>query len=164
MTKKELLYALKDENLTKEERWLILFLLFIKFLMGSFGLIFTIFLIRKFFKYFLKELHSQLEKNKKKFTGMGQERTLFFFIVKVIILAKKERKIPTDYFRLLMHLLKKSVKKIIKDHPYADVGEQAGYLLEYYGKPNHLIGLPQPLPKIYYDAYDFLKEIFKNSK
>ena len=78
-----------------------------------------------------------------------------------MIFLKKQRKIPTDYFRLLMYLLAKSVKKIVRDFPYADVGEQAVYLLEYYGKPNYLVGLPQPLPKIYYDTYDFLKENFK---
>ena len=81
-----------------------------------------------------------------------------------INLAKKQGKIPIDYFKLIMHLLKKSIKKIVTDHPYATVEEQAGYLLEYYYKPNYLVGLSQPLPKIYYDAYNFLKEILENSK
>ena len=103
-------------------------------------------------------------KDNNKFTGMGQERRLFFYIIKFIILGKKEGKIPTDYYKLIMHLLKKSIKKIVTDHPYASVEEQAGYLLEYYYKPNYLVGLSQPLPKIYYDAYNFLKEILENSK
>jgi hypothetical protein len=163
MSLKELLRALKNKDLTDAERWLILFLLFIKFLIVSFGFIFSIFLVRKFFKYFLKQMNFKVKDNNK-FTGMGPERRLFFYIIKFIILGKKEGKIPMDYFKLIMHLLKKSIKKIVTDHPYASVEEQAGYLLEYYYKPNYLVGLSQPLPKIYYDAYNFLKEILENSK
>jgi len=161
MTLEELLHALKNKNLSDAERSLILFLLFIKFLIVSFGFIFSIFLVRKFFKYFLKQMNF---KNNNKFTGMGPQRRLFFYIIKFIILAKKQGKIPIDYFKLIMHLLKKSIKKIVTDHPYATVEEQAAYLLEYYYKPNYLVGLSQPLPKIYYDAYNFLKEILENSK
>jgi hypothetical protein len=161
MTLEELLHALKNKNLSDAERSLILFLLFIKFLIVSFGFIFSIFLVRKFFKYFLKQMNF---KNNNKFTGMGPQRRLFFYIIKFIILGKKEGKIPIDYFKSIMHLLKKSIKKIVMDHPYGTVEEQARHLLEYYYKPNYLVELPQPLPKVYYDAYNFLKEILENSK
>ena len=163
MSKKELLRALKNKELTDAERWLILFLLFIKFLIVSFGFIFSIFLVRKFFKYFLKQMNFKVKDNNK-FIGMGPERKLFFYIIKFIILGKKEGKIPIDYFKCIMHLLKKSIKKIVTDHPYGTVEEQAGHLLEYYCKPNYLVELSQPLPKVYYDAYNFLKEILENSK
>lgn len=163
MSKKELLDVLKNKELTDAERWLILFLLFIKFLIVSFGFMFSIFLVRKFFKYFLKQMNLKVKDNNK-FIGMGPERRLFFYIIKFIILGKKEGKIPIDYFKSIMHLLKKSIKKIVMDHPYGTVEEQARHLLEYYYKPNYLVELPQPLPKVYYDAYNFLKEILENSK